>query len=162
MIPCFLHVPQNRQFIRFHAVHVHVPRSGHQILRIRVFSRQTIGNLMAAVVDIFAADKIILFLRRLPAGRFHHADCAALLLWKKIRPDARDRNTGTPFGIQRTEFFVRYGCVRKLCFCEIRDILIETVIRYAVPCGDFAVVKCFAAACRRRHMRGNGFLPRAA
>ena len=117
---------------------------------------------MAAVVDIFAADKIILFLRRLPAGRFHHADCAALLLWKKIRPDARDRYTGAPFGIQRTEFFVRYGCVRKLCFCEIRDILIETVIRYAVPCGDFAVVKCFAAACRRRHMRGNGFLPRAA
>ena len=66
---------RNLIFIREHSLNVQIAGACSEILFISIFSRELIGDQMAAVIQVFPVDEIVLC--GLKASRLNHSDGAA-------------------------------------------------------------------------------------
>ena len=85
MVACFFDVISHHIFKRQHPVHIHVSRTGDQILFVGIFRCQLIADQMAAIMKIFAVYKIVFYC--MPAARFYFSNRTAFFRWHQIFSD---------------------------------------------------------------------------
>ena len=106
---------------RQHALHVEIPRARDQVAFVGVFTGQLVADQVAAVVQVFAVNKVIL--DRLPAGRLDLPDRAALLCRHQVGGDAGVRRAAPAEQVERRVFLERGGSIIR--FCEIRLVTVD-------------------------------------
>lgn len=84
MMICFLNIIGYHIFKGKHALDVEIPRTGNQIFRIGIFSRQLISDEVTPVVQIFSINIVIL--GQMPSTRLDTAYGSSFLVGMRSFP----------------------------------------------------------------------------